>query len=334
MGEAFRGTSGSRRLGRSGGLVAFLAGAVLALGGCHGGVQRQAEGPVLRVASQKGSTKAMVLASHVLDGAPYTVQWSEFPSAQTLLEALDDGAVDLGGAGDAPFLFAYANNPKLKVVQAGTIAGGGHEVAVLVQASSPIHSVADLRGRRVATGKGSIGHYLLLRLLQAAHVRPKEVQIVFLSPSDAKAALTNGAVDAWSTWSPYTLLETMHGGGRKVADGSGVLTSYLFMASSDASIASHRSQISDFLHRLAQAERWSHDHASDLGGVLQRETGLPQDVADRVAAIYRPEPRPIDPGLVAEERDVLAQYRDAGVIPFAPKVDGAFDPSFNGALKP
>src|SRR4051794_25344363 len=87
------------------GLSAALA-LLFALGGVTA-CGRQADNAVLRVANQKGSTRAMMVAAGVLNGAPYRVEWSEFPAAQPLLEAVGGGATDLGLAGDAPFIFAY-----------------------------------------------------------------------------------------------------------------------------------------------------------------------------------------------------------------------------------
>ena len=76
-------------------LATFAATAVLA-----GACQKNAETPqagapvVLKIASQKGGTRALMEVSHALEGAGYKVEWSEFPSAQTLLEALAAGSVD------------------------------------------------------------------------------------------------------------------------------------------------------------------------------------------------------------------------------------------------
>jgi sulfonate transport system substrate-binding protein len=134
----------------------------------------------LKVGSQRGGTKAVLLASGALEGAPYKIEWSEFPAAQPLLEALSAGAVDLGEAGDAPFLFAYAGGAKIKAVQAGK--SGGSATAILVRKDSPIRTVADLRGKKVATGRGSIGHYLLLRQIESAGLKPTDVTVVFLAP--------------------------------------------------------------------------------------------------------------------------------------------------------
>jgi sulfonate transport system substrate-binding protein len=309
-----------------------------ALGGCSRGAASDGANagapPTLRVASQKGSTKSLMVASHALDGAPYRVEWSEFPSAQTLLEALGAQAVDLGGAGDAPFLFAYANNPKLKVVQIYRSAGGGRSVAVVVRDASPIKTVADLKGRKIATGKGSIGHYLILRLLEQAHLKPSDVRLIFLSPGDSKAALASGAVDAWSTWGSFIGLETLHDQGRVVVDGRGLLNSYGFYASNDAAIRDKRPQLEDFLRRLASAERWELTHPDARAIVLAKETGMPQDVARDTVDKLRPQPIEITPNVVAEERATLKRYADAGVIPKAPPTDGAFDTSFNATVHP
>jgi sulfonate transport system substrate-binding protein len=308
---------------------------LLVSAGCAPKGQAPASAPgVLKVASQKGATKALVLASHVLDGAPYRVEWSEFPSAQALLEALSANAVDLGGVGDAPFLFAYANDPKLKVVHVGRSLNGGTAVGVVVPTASPIHAAADLQGRRIATGKGSIGHYLLLRVLEHAHIPLSSVHVVYLSPGDAKAALANGAVDAWATWTPYTDLETRGGVGRVVIDGTGLLNSYLFMASTDQAIAAKRPELADFIQRLTKAERWQADHTAEFAKVLAADTGLPPDVAFAVAQKHIYTPTPIAPALAAEEQATLQRYVTGGVLATAPATAQAFDPQFNTAIGP
>ena len=64
-----------------------------------------------------------------------------------------------------------------------------------------------MRGKKIATGRGSIGHQLILAALEFKGWSAADVQIVFLAPSDAKVAYTQGSVDAWSTWEPYVSQE-------------------------------------------------------------------------------------------------------------------------------
>lgn len=310
-------------------LIAVLtAAAFLAACGAGGGDGHAA----LKVGSQRGGTKAILIASGALDGVPYKIEWSEFAAAQPLLEAVGAGAVDLGEAGDAPFLFAYASGAKIKAVQAGK--SGGSATALLVRKGAPFQGVADLRGKKIATGRGSIGHYLLLRLLEEAGLKPADVQIVFLNPGDAKAAFTSGAIDGWVTWGSYVALAKLHDDAVILADGEGRLSGYGFEAASEAAIAGKRPQVEDFLRRLAKARRWAADHPEEFAAVLSKETGLQPDVALYTVRQYRIRPTEIDDTAVAEATAVLDRFRAAGAVSSTRNPADAFDRSFNAAVAP
>ena len=311
-------------------LIAALTALVL-LTGC-GGTHEGAGPAVLKVGSQRGGTKAILIASGALEGTPYKIEWSEFPAAQPLLEAVGAGAVDLGEAGDAPFLFAYASGSKIKAVQAGK--SGGSATALLVRKGSPIHGLADLRGKKIATGRGSIGHYLLLRLLEEAGLKPTDVQVVFLSPGDAKAAFTSGAIDGWVTWGSYVALAKLHDDATILADGDGRLSGYGYEAASETAIAGKRPQVEDFLRRLAKARRWAGEHPEAYAAALSKETGLAPDVALYTVKQYRIAPTEIDDKAVAEATAVLDRFRTAGQVTSTRDVAGAFDRSFNAAVAP
>jgi sulfonate transport system substrate-binding protein len=305
-------------------LTAAAAFSTLSGCGAPGGGQ-----PVLKVGSQKGGTKSLMLAAGVLEGAPYKIEWSEFPAAQPLLEAVGAGAADLGAVGDAPFLFAYA---KVRAVHASRGASGGASTVILARGDSGLSKVADLRGRRVATGRGSIGHYVLLVRLAEAGLRPTDVAISFLGPGDAKAAFTSGAIDAWVTWGPYVHIAKRDDGARSLSDGRGVLSGLGFQAANVDAIAAKRVQIADFLRRLSQAQRWSESHRDAYAAVMAKETGLDPEIARLTVETGRGQPVPIDATVIAEERRVLEVFRAAGVIATPPDIVQAFDPSFNAAV--
>ena len=312
-------------------LAAGLAVAALVLTGCGQGPH--ASHAVLKVGSQKGGDRALLLASGALEGAPYKVEFSDFPAAQHLLEALAAGAVDVGLVGDAPFLFAYAGGAKIKAVQAAAAPEGGVSTAIVVPAGSPIRSLADLKGRRIATGRGSIGHYLLLRALGQAGLKPADVTIVFLAPSDAKAAFSTGAVDAWSAWAPYLPL-AQKDGARVVADGRGLLTGYAFEVASASALAEKRALLDDYLKRLARAERWGQTHQAEYAQALAKETGLAPDIALRTVQLNSRGPRVIDEAVLREEADVLAKFQQTGAIAARPDLRAGFDTGFNDAAAP
>jgi hypothetical protein len=97
-----------------------------------------------------------------------------------------------------------------------------------VPKDSPIKSVADLKGRKLALNKGSNVHYLLVRLLEKAGVKYTDVELVFLPPAEGRRAFEKGAVDAWVIWEPYRAAAELTLGARTLADGSDLVSNHEF----------------------------------------------------------------------------------------------------------
>jgi hypothetical protein len=143
--------------------------------------------PVLKVGDQSLQTRGILEASGQLKDLPYKIEWFNFPAAQPLGEALNAGAVDVGGLGDAPLVFALAAGARVRAVAATR--SNPLDLAIVVGAHSPLNDAASLKGKRIATTRGSIGHYLALAALKKANVPLTDVSFVFLAPADAKAAM-------------------------------------------------------------------------------------------------------------------------------------------------
>ncbi|HEX7782975.1 MAG TPA: aliphatic sulfonate ABC transporter substrate-binding protein [Sphingobium sp.] len=283
----------------------------------------------MRVANQKGQVKSMMLASGALKGAPYTVEWSEFPAAQPLLEAVGGGAADLGLAADAPFIFAYQSGSPVKAIAVQAPATQAHgALAVLVKQGSAIHGVQSLVGKSVATTRGSIGHHLLLQALERAHIPASAVRVTFLPPGHAKAAFDSGAIDAWSTWTPYTNVAIKEGA-RVVVDASDYgLPLYIDIANVDA-IAPKQAMLKDFLAREARAVAWAREHPDEFANILAKETGLPIDIARASFDRSNRVSRPIDAALLAHEQDIVGRFQRAGLLDPKRSVADAFDRRFS-----
>ena len=310
--------------------VAILSAAIVAVAGLGlaAATFSRNDDNVLRVANQKGQVKAMMLASGALEGAPYTVEWSEFPAAQPLLEAVGGGAADLGLAADAPFIFAYQSGSPVKAIAVQAPANQAAEaLAILVKNGSPLRSPQDLVGKSVATTRGSIGHHLLLQTLERANIPVNKVRVTFLPPGDAKAAFNSGSIDAWATWTPYTNVAIKEGA-RTVADAKDYgLPLYIDIAHAD-SIDPKRAMLADFLKREAKAVAWARQHPDQFAQVLSKETGLPLDIARASFERSNRVSRPIDAGIVAHEEAITARFQKAGLITGPRDVRLAFDDSF------
>lgn len=294
-------------------------------------------GQVLKVGDQRGAAHALMTAAGVLNDTPYQIQWVQMPAAAPLLEALSAGAIDLGGVGGAPFAFAYSSGAPIKAVLASrlrTVAPGlGHSSAIIVRRGSTIRTLADLRGRKLATIKGSSGHDVALRLLEKARVDPKSVKFVFLNNGDAKAALDSGDIDAWSTWGTYVGIAVEENGDRILADAEGLVIPGAvagFQAASDAAIATKAPLLRDFLGRLTRAHAWVKTHPEAYAAQIAKETGVPLSVARySVASALSSEYAPIDADLLEDQRKTLERYRAAGVIDTLPKLGGGYITTFS-----
>ncbi|GBQ87699.1 nitrate/sulfonate/bicarbonate ABC transporter periplasmic protein [Gluconacetobacter johannae DSM 13595] len=282
----------------------------------------------LVVADQKGQQKALLEAAGADQGLPYRIRWTEFEAAAPLLQALGAGAVDTGIAGDGPFLFAWGAGLPVRAALLIPPRGGGRATAVVAPAGSTIRTLSDLSGKRVATGRGSIGHLLLLRLIQTGAIPAPAPHIVFLAPAQAKAALDSGGIDAWSTWEPYVSLETIQNHGVVLADGAGVMPNNSFFVATDAALARKHAQLADFYRRVARAYAWGGLHQREYAALLARQTGLPQTVAEAVAQKLIATPAAVGETVVKAEQVTLEAYRSAGLLSSAGPFATAFDRSF------
>jgi sulfonate transport system substrate-binding protein len=135
---------------------------------------------LLRIGDQKGNARAVLEAANALVGGSYKIRWVEFPAAAPLLEAAKAGAIDAGTVGDAPFTFAAAAGTPIKAIEATRSSQQG--LAIVVRGDSPAHSFKDLVGKTIATGRGSIGHELILALLEANGLKPTTSTSFFCLP--------------------------------------------------------------------------------------------------------------------------------------------------------
>jgi sulfonate transport system substrate-binding protein len=291
-------------------------------------VSAGAQDAVLRVGDQRGNARALMEAAGVLADLPYRLEWSEFPAAAPLLEALNAGAIDAGGVGDAPFTFAAAAGVPVKAFLAFRNRQDG--LAILVMQASPIRRVADLKGKRIATNRGSIGHQLVLAALEEAGLPASAVTFSFLPPADAKIALASGSVDAWSTWEPYTSTAELAGLARVVRDGNGITPGLSFAVASDGALKAKRALLADFARRLVKARDWALADPAPYAAVWSRLIGLPEAVPLRWFSRARYRAVPIDAEVIADEQRNIDLYVRSGLIPAAraPRAEAILDASF------
>jgi sulfonate transport system substrate-binding protein len=328
-------------------LVAVLIAVVALLAGCvsrtdnSGATQAPATvalselaGVTLQVGDQKGNTEALLRAAGALDNLPYRVVFSTFTSGPPQVEAATAGKIDFAITGNTPPIFGAASNAKVKVVSAYD--GGGTGDQILVHADSPIKTVADLRGKTIAVGKGSSGHGNILGQLDKAGLTTSDVKLVFLQPADALSAFTQHQADAWAIWDPYTAQAEAQLPVRSIAQAKGVTNGYWFGVASDQALADPKrnTALQDLLVRFEKAVRWAQDHPQQWADSYAAAVGLDPKVAAVVQGRSLRLPTELDDDIVASEQKLADRFAASGQIASpAPKFDNWVDRRFNDALR-
>lgn len=328
-----------RRHPRLTALGAALA-TLVALAGC-GGDATGNEGAVddegnvdlskvtLIVGDQKGGSKALLQAAGQLDDVDYEIEWKEFTSGPPLLEALNAGAIHIGGVGNTPPLFAAAAKSPIKVVQAATYGGTGD--AIVVPPGSPIKDVSQLKGKTIGVAEGSSANYNLLAQLQDAGLRYSDVTIKNLQPGDALAAFDAGHLDAWAIWEPFTSQAEQEADATVIADGAQLANGYNFQVASESGLEdpATKEALQDYLSRIATAQLWSQTHQEDWAKVWAEETGLSDAITLAAVKKRKVQPVPVDQTVIDSEQNMADAFVDNGLLPDSFDVAPFFIDDFN-----
>jgi sulfonate transport system substrate-binding protein len=241
------------------------------------------------------------------------VKWTEFPAGPVLLEGLNVGSIDFGTVGEAPPIFAQAAGANLVYV--------GHEPpspaseAIVVPKGSPLRTLADLRGKKVALNKGSNVHYLLVKALEKAGIAYKDIQTVFLPPADARAAFERGAVDAWAIWDPFLAAAEHQLGARVLADGTGLVSNHQFYLAARSYAENNADIVAIVLDEVAKVDDWGRQHVAEVAAILSKQTGLEPAVLEKAAKRYSYGVKPLSGEVIAEQQKIADVFTNLKLIP-------------------
>lgn len=287
------------------------------LAGC-GARARERTPETLRIGYQKWGTFSILKASgelaKALEPEGVEIVWREFPSGPPLLEALNAGSIDIGHTGDSPPLFAQAAG--IPFVYFAASSASPQSSGILVRLDSPIHSAADLRGRRIGFGKGTSAHTMVLRYLEKNGLKIGDITAVYLPPADGREALENGSIDAWSIWDPYLAAAEESGHYRKLATGDRYVEGREFYVASRQLVERSPQRLQEFLHELKTVKAWAKARPGTVNQFLAAETGLAlHAVAVAEARRNRYDTDPMSAGLIASQQSLADRYFELGLLP-------------------
>ncbi|MFV3304259.1 sulfonate ABC transporter substrate-binding protein [Pseudomonas sp. NY15181] len=271
----------------------------------------------LRIGYQKYGTLVLLKARGTLEKRlaeqGVKVQWTEFPGGPQLLEGLNVGSIDFGVTGETPPVFAQAAGADLVYVAHEPPAPTSE--AILLPKDSPIKSVAELKGKKVALNKGSNVHYLLVRALEKAGLKYTDIQPVYLPPADARAAFERGSVDAWVIWDPYQAAAEKQLSARTLVDGTGLVDNHQFYLAARPYANNHPQVITTLIDEVRQVGEWSQHNPQQVTDQVAPLLGLPADITLTAVKRQGYGAQPITPDVTAAQQKIADTFTDLKLIP-------------------
>jgi len=273
----------------------------------------------MRIGYQKSSTlltiiKARGALEQQLAPLGIRVSWHEFASGLPLLEALNVGGVDFSAdVADTVPVFAQAAGAKLTYV--AQEAPSPSAQAVVVRADSPVRTVADLKGKKVAVTKAAGSHYLLISLLDKAGLKFKDVQPAYLTPADGRAAFERGSVDAWVTWDPFLAGVQRQTAVRVLADGRGVADYQRYYLARTPFAEARPEALAIVFDELRKAGRWVKQHPKDAAVFLAPVWGLDAATVELANSRRSYEVRAVVAEALGEQQRIADAFLAEGLLP-------------------
>jgi sulfonate transport system substrate-binding protein len=203
------------------------------------------------------------------------IKWVLSAGSNRALEYLNGDSIDIGSSAGLAALLARANgNP----IRTPYIYSRPEWTALVVRKDSPIRSVADLKGKKVAATKGTDPYLFLLRSLKQAGLKRGDIEHVALQHADGRAALEQGRVDAWAGLDPHMAASELEGGSRLVYRNVAFNT-YGFLNVREQFLAQRPEEVTRVLAAYERARKWTIANLSQAARILSEEARVSLPVA-------------------------------------------------------
>ena len=295
----------------------ILVGALVLASFALPAAQAQDKPTEIRIGTQKGGFFPAVRQRHSVEDAfkplGIEIKWVDFQFGPPLLEAINAGSVDFGYVGDAPPIFAQAGGAGIRYVAA--VKSDGNTQAIIVPQDSPIKTLADLKGKRIAFGKGSSAHNLLVAALEKAGLTWNDITPAPLAPADATAAFVKGSVDAWSIWDPYLALAELKENARVIAFDKDVHKPNAFYIARADFVEKYPTLVAQLNAVFAAEGRWADSHHEEVARAQAEATGVDIEAIKRFVDRSNYRVVPIDDVVIRSQQAVADRFARLGLIP-------------------
>ncbi|WP_246793366.1 aliphatic sulfonate ABC transporter substrate-binding protein [Burkholderia perseverans] len=203
------------------------------------------------------------------------IRWVLSLGSNRALEYLNSGAVDFGSTAGLATVLGRANGNPIRAVY---VFSRPEWTALVVRKDSPIHTLAGLKGKKIAATRGTDPFLFTLRALHTVGLTRDDVELVNLQHPDGRTALANGQVDAWAGLDPHMAAAQVDDGARLLYRNVGFNT-YGFLNVREAFASQYPQAVTRVLKVYEKARLWIVAHPDDTARIVADESKVSLPVA-------------------------------------------------------
>ncbi len=208
------------------------------------------------------------------------VEAIKFTSGPAYFSAFLSKSIDVGFMGTPPAVIGIAQGVPMQIFAIENYAPGSE--ALVVRKESGINSLKDMKGKKIATKRGTSGDYALQTALKKVGLTLSDINFLDVDVSALIPAFSRGDIDGGWYWEPWQG-EMIEAGGKQIAtDGEvGVAGGIVWVAQSDW-LAQNGEIVQRLLKAVDQATAVITKDPQKAASYIVADMGVTQELALRV----------------------------------------------------
>jgi len=130
----------------------------------------------------------------------YKINWRQFGGGGDVIRAMASGDVAIGEVGSTGVATAISQGMDVELFW--ILEDIAAAEALVARNGSGVNTIADLKGKKIATPFVSTSHFQLLYALSKAGLKATDAQVLNMKPPEIAAAWARGDIDATFIWDP------------------------------------------------------------------------------------------------------------------------------------
>ena len=184
------------------------------------GLAAQSMADTIKMSSRSSNWDIVLIESGIAEKYGIELEIVPLRTGAEVTEALVGGSVDVGSVGETPLTSLLTRTDTVAVIGTAVSTDGGY-AQVIVPKDSPLQTIEDLKGKRIATRVGSGSYRALNDWCSKNGCSLNDFEILNTAPNAILAAIESGSVDAGIWFAPTTSIAVAKGFGRIMMDFSG-----------------------------------------------------------------------------------------------------------------